>query len=71
MKKRNQMIETAISDNWDTIVFSEYPNSEYLWRPDPGKEDKVRWFREFYHIPKDKKLFFESWRKYMKKDSAT
>ncbi len=70
MKKRNQMIETAISDNWDTIVFSEYPNSEYLWRPDPGKEDKVRWFREFYHIPKDKKLFFESWRKYMKKDSA-
>ena len=63
MRMRDNLIKAAISNNDKLIAFPKYPNDEYLWLPDPMKEDPNRsvYFREFYKIPVDIDIWFESW----------
>ena len=64
MRARKQLIETAVANGDDKIVFPAYPNSEYLWIPDPDGSEPERfdWFKEFYHIPSDVTIEFDSWK---------
>lgn len=64
-RERERMIETAVSNGDKQIIFSEYPNSDYLWLPDPSQKDpqRVPYFKEFYHIPESVDIWFESWDK--------
>ena len=65
IRERERMIETAILNGDKRIVFSQYPNSEYLWLPDPLKSQpwRIPCFKEFYHIPEDVDIWFESYDK--------
>ena len=61
--EREKLIQAAITEGSEQIVFSEYPNDEYLWVPDPAQEKPWRgeYFKEFYHIPENVEIWFESW----------
>ena len=63
-RARGRQIEEAVANGDKKIVFAEYPNSEYLWIPDPdGSEpERIVWFQAFYGIPSDIEIEFESWR---------
>lgn len=62
-RARARQIEEAVANGDKKIVFAEYPNSEYLWIPDPdGSEpERIIWFQAFYNIPSDIEVEFESW----------
>ena len=61
--EREKLIQAAITEGSELIVFSEYPNDDYLWVPDPAQEKPWRgeYFKEFYHIPENVEIWFESW----------
>lgn len=58
--QRDAIIREAVITEPDYIYFAEYPNSDYLWLPDPGKAHRVEFFKEFYGIPDNTKMIFES-----------
>ena len=62
-RARARQIEEAIANGDTKIRFIEYPNSEYLWIPDPdGSEpERIVWFQAFYNIPADIEIDFDSW----------
>ena len=64
-RERERIIETAVSSGDNEIFFSKYPYMEYLWVPDPLQKDpwRVTYFKEFYHIPENVDIWFESWDK--------
>ncbi len=62
-RERERMIEAVVSGGGSRIRFSEYPNEEYLWLPDPVDKDswRVPVFKEFYHIPETVEIWFDIW----------
>ncbi len=64
-RERERIIENTITNGGNHISFSQYPNSDYLWFPDPIETDswRVSWFKEFYHIPDNIDIWFDSWNK--------
>ena len=62
-RARARQIEEAVANGDTKIRFIEYPNSEYLWIPDPdGSEpERIVWFQAFYNIPADIEIDFDSW----------
>ena len=60
-RTRKTQIESAIANGDNYIYFEEYPYKEYLWNPDPQESERVEWYKEFYKIPEDINIDFESW----------
>lgn len=61
IRVREGIIEKAIADGSREIFFSDYPNKQYLWHPDPSTLDRVADYKKFYKIPEEIDVRFESW----------
>lgn len=63
IREREQIIEKAIEEGSNQITMPDFPNKEYVWTYDPNK--KKPWqsndFKEFFNIPSEIDVWFESW----------
>ena len=59
-RERLDIIATAVETGADTIRLPAFPFAKYLHFPDPNEEVRVAYFAEFYGIPEDVEIVFES-----------
>ena len=60
--EREALIESARNGETHQILMRNFPHREYLWQTEPAYgSERVAFFREFYRIPEDTKLWFEYW----------
>jgi len=57
-QQRMQIIEAAIENGEDKIFLPRLPYSDYIWMTEPPDEEWEKWFKKFYHIPKETALQF-------------
>ncbi len=53
MRKRDSLILQAREGEVAEISFPDYPHGEYLWTMEPVGEEQRAYFREFYQIPEN------------------
>ena len=60
---REDLIAQARLEPQSALVLPKYRFADFLWLPDPVSPDNYRvdFFREFYRIPAETELWFESW----------
>ena len=58
-RERDLIVSNAIAANETVISLPEYPHDNYIWHPDPKKDDRVEYFYEFYGIASDTQVVFE------------
>lgn len=59
-QERLLRMETAVQEQAATISLPAFPFEEYLHFPDPNEEVRISYFAEFYGIPEDVEIIFES-----------
>lgn len=58
-RQRMHIIEDSVENGEDEISLPRLPYSDYTWMTEPPNEEWEKWFKEFYHIPKETVLRFD------------
>ncbi len=59
-RQRYEVIRQAKANRDTEILIPQYPCRQYLWGTDPKNDFRIRFYKEFYEIPEDTLLYFES-----------
>ena len=57
-QQRLTIIEQSVEEKAKQIHLPSFPYGQYLWNPDPENDDRVGYYKEFYHIPEEIQVFF-------------
>lgn len=60
MRERAALVRSAREGETDSLVFPDFPNPEYLWVTEPLGDRQIRFFRQFYRIPENVKMSFNT-----------
>lgn len=57
-RERVEYIAQEVEAGSGVILVPQYPHTEFIWRPNPVNDLRVRYFKEFYGIPMETSLYF-------------
>ena len=57
-RERVEYIAQEVEAGSGVILIPQYPHTEFIWRPNPVNDLRVRYFKEFYGIPMETSLYF-------------
>ena len=60
MKERDALVKSAREGNADSLYFPDFPYLDYLWVTEPLGDRQIGFFREFYGIPEDVEISFNT-----------
>ena len=60
MRERAELVRSAREGTADRLEFPDFPYLEYLWVTEPLGERQIEFFREFYQIPEDVEIIFNT-----------
>ena len=63
-QEREKLINSAKRGETEYIAFPDFPYLEYLWVTEPVGEEQRNYFREFYDIPKNVEISFNTGESY-------
>ena len=63
-QEREKLINSAKKGETEYIAFPDFPYLEYLWVTEPVGEEQRNYFREFYDIPKNVEISFNTGESY-------
>ena len=59
---RDYDVSLAREGTVDRVQMKAFPHGQYLWNADPARGSREEYyFREFYRIPDEVDLWFDSW----------
>lgn len=60
MRERAELVRSAREGTADRLEYPDFPYLEYLWVTEPLGERQIEFFREFYQIPEDVEITFNT-----------
>ncbi len=52
-------IQSAMQSNAKEIYIKDYEHKEYLWGEYPATDERINYYKEFHHIPKEVEIIYE------------